>query len=68
MKVNEATALAKKYVLEASPGGAVPPLRMENFLYDDHLAVWTITLASPDIGEPKVVRISNMDGSLLSIG
>ncbi len=65
MKVNEATALAKKYVLEAVPGGTVHDLRMENFVYDDHLAVWTVTLTGP--GGEQVVRISNGDGSLLSI-
>ena len=65
MKVNEATALAKKYVQESLSDAAAPDLRLENFVYDDHLAVWTVTLS--DLTGQRIVRISNGDGSLISI-
>jgi hypothetical protein len=65
MKVNEATALAKKYVRESLSDATAPDLRLENFVYDDHLAVWTVTLS--DLTGQRIVRISNGDGSLISI-
>jgi len=65
MRVNEATALAKKYVQDA--GDVATALRLDNFVYDDHLAIWTVTLAGDDADAPRVVRISNIDGALISI-
>jgi hypothetical protein len=68
MRVNEATDLAKKYVREALPDVAAAAMQLDAFAYDDHLAVWTVTLAVADAPNGRqVVRISNADGSLLSI-
>ena len=69
MRVNEAIQLAKNFVQDAFPGEALSDLRSEAFVYDDHLAVWTVTIGfrRAETAEQRVVRISNSDNSLLSI-
>jgi hypothetical protein len=69
MRVNEAIALAKGFVRDTFPGETVSDLRGEGFVFDDHLAVWTVTVAfsRAENAEQRVVRISNVDKSLLSI-
>jgi hypothetical protein len=49
-----------------------PPhdVRLETFLYDDHLAVWSLTIGFDLPGEArgyKVVRVSQADKSVLSV-
>jgi hypothetical protein len=45
-------------------------VRMEQFLYDDHLGVWSLTIGFALPGEArgyKMVRVSQADKSVLSV-
>jgi hypothetical protein len=46
-------------------------MRLEHFLYDDHLGVWSLTIGfglSDDARGCKIVRVSQADQSVLSVG
>jgi len=71
MNLKEAVAVAKQRVNDLFPH---PPqhVRLEQFLYDDHLGVWSLTIgfALPDRPETrsyKIVRVLEGDKSVLSI-
>jgi len=48
-------------------------VRLEGFLYDDHLAVWSLTIGFAPSGHAqearisKIVRVSGADKSILSV-
>jgi hypothetical protein len=44
MDLKEAAAIAKQHVGALFAGEAPQNIRLEGFLYDDHLAVWTLTI------------------------
>jgi hypothetical protein len=72
MNLQEAVAVARQRVSDLFADGAPQNLRLEQFLYDDHLGVWSLTIgfALPDHPEPrryKIVRVSEADKSVLSI-
>ncbi len=71
MRVNEATGLAKNFVREAFPDQPLDTLSLEGFTFDDHLGVWTMTIAFTRQAaagpETRIVRISNTDRTMLSI-
>ena len=72
MNLKEAVAVAKQQVSDLFAPDAPHDVRLETFLYDDHLAVWSLTIgfALPDHHEArtyKIVRVSETDKSVLSI-
>jgi hypothetical protein len=80
MDLREAVAVAKRHIsnLFAAEAEAPQNVRLESFLYDDHLMVWTLTIGFPadaSVGDlppsprarHKVVRVSEADKSVLSI-
>jgi hypothetical protein len=78
MDLKAAAAVAKQHIGDLFAGDPPQNMRLEGFLYDDHLAVWTLTIGfvlaggaetSPPL-QPrsyKIVRVSQADKSVLSI-
>lgn len=80
MDLQKAVAAARRQIEAAFAADAPRDIRLESFLYDDHLMVWSLTIgfapsdrapaASPPAGQPrryKLVRVSETDKSVLSI-
>jgi hypothetical protein len=72
MNLKQAVAVAKQEVNHLFAPDAPQNVRLEQFLYDDHLAVWSLTIgfALPDHPKArtyKIVRVSETDKSVLSI-
>ncbi|HWB52123.1 MAG TPA: hypothetical protein VG651_23650 [Stellaceae bacterium] len=75
MDLQAAVAVAKQHVAELCAPGIPANVRLENFLYDDHLAVWTLTIgfALPEAANPsanrnyKIIRVSEANKSILSV-
>jgi hypothetical protein len=68
MNLREAVAVAKQEINDLS-ADAPQAVRLEQFLYDDHLAVWSLTIGFALPGEArvyKIVRVSQADKSVLS--
>jgi hypothetical protein len=70
--MNLKEAVAKQLVNDLFAPDAPQNVRLEQFLYDDHLGVWSLTIgfALPDRAEArsyKIVRVSEADKSVLSI-
>ena len=71
MNLKEAVAVAKQQVNDLF-AEAPQNLRLEQFLYDDHLGVWTLTIGfaladHPEARGYKIVRVLEADKSVLSI-
>jgi hypothetical protein len=69
MNVGEAATVAKQHlaVLLETP---VKDFRLEEFLWDDHLGFWTLTLGyNPPEGPRahKIVRVTEADKAVLSV-
>lgn len=70
MDLKSAVAVAKAHVSEVFAAEAPRTVRLEEFLYDDHLGVWTLTIGFtlPDTARGyKIVRVSEANQSVLSI-
>ncbi len=73
MNLKEAVAVAKQQVNDLFAPDAPQNLRLEQFLYDDHLGVWSLTIGfalcnkAGDARRHKIVRVSEADKSVLSI-
>jgi hypothetical protein len=73
MNLKEAVAVAKQQINDLFAPAAPQNVRLEQFLYDDHLGVWSLTIgfALVDHAEKarcyKIVRVSEADKSVLSI-
>jgi hypothetical protein len=72
MNLREAVAVAKQQVNDLFAPDTPRDVRLETYLYDDHLAVWSLTIgfAPPDRPEArafKIVRVVEADKSVLSI-
>lgn len=69
MDLKSAVAVAKQHVSDLFAAGAPQNVRLEEFVYDDHLGVWTtIGFALPDAAcGYKIVRVSEANQSVLSI-
>ncbi|MGH7095949.1 MAG: hypothetical protein ACREFB_20775 [Stellaceae bacterium] len=68
--MSEAVAAAKRHLGEQFAGEPIGDLRMEEFLYDDHLGVWTITLGFNASSRPRdyrIVRVAESDKAVLSV-
>ena len=72
MNLREAVAIAKQQIGELCADEAPQDVRLEEFLYDDHLAVWSLTIGFAPASVPqarsyKIVRVSQTDKSVLSV-
>ena len=72
MNLKEAVAVAKQEVNDVFAPDAPQNVRLEAFLYDDHLMVWSLTIGfaladHPEARSYKIVRVSEADKSVLSI-
>jgi len=77
MDLKAAVAAAIRHIGDSFAADAPQNLRLEGFLYDDHLMVWSLTIGFTPSQEPfnsvpparsyKVVRVSEADKSVLSI-
>ena len=70
MNLKDAAALAKEHICELF---AAENVRLESFLYDDHLMVWSLTIGFAPAGHAadarvsKIVRVSESNKAVLSI-
>jgi hypothetical protein len=71
MNLKEAAAIAKQQVSDLFAAEAPQDIRVEEFLYDDHLGIWTLTIGFavklPPTRNYKIVRVSQANKSVLSI-
>jgi hypothetical protein len=71
MNLREAVAVAKQHVGDLFAADAPRDLRMEEYLYDDHLGVWSLTIGfasnSAQVRNYKIVRVSQADKTVLSV-
>jgi hypothetical protein len=77
MDLKEAVAVAKQQINDLFAADTSQNVRLEAFLYDDHLMVWSLTIGfafsdhtegpDPQARSYKVVRVSETDKSILSI-
>jgi len=73
MNLKEAAAVAKQQVSDLFAPEILQNVRLEQFLYDDHLGVWSLTVGfalsnAEELRSYKIVRVSEADKSVLSIG
>ena len=77
MDLREAVAVAKEQINDLFAADAPQDVRLEAFLYDDHLMIWSLTIgfalpgrtenSAPQARSCKVVRVSEANKSVLSI-
>jgi hypothetical protein len=75
MNMKDAVAAAKQHICDVFAAEAPQNIRLEGFLYDDHLMVWSLTIGFALSGdaagqEPrmtKLVRVSEANKSVLSV-
>jgi hypothetical protein len=77
MDLRDAVAVAKRQINDSFAADAPQNVRLEAFVYDDHLMVWSLTIgfafssraenAEPQARSYKVVRVSEANKSVLSI-
>lgn len=78
MDLKEAVTVAKQQINDLFATDAPRDVRLEGFLYDDHLMVWSLTIgflsshaqeawaSASQARSYKVVRVSEADKSVLS--
>jgi hypothetical protein len=70
MNLREAAAVAKQQIGDLFAGETPQHVRLEEFFYDDHLGVWSLTIGfalSTETRTYKIVRVLEADKSVLSI-
>jgi hypothetical protein len=73
MNLKDATTVAKQHICDVFAADAPHTVRLEGFLYDDHLMVWSLTIgfAPANAGQEarisKIVRVSEANKSVLSV-
>ena len=79
MNLKEAAAVAKQQVSDLYAPDVPRQLRLEEFVYDDHLGVWSLTIgfalpqdvqeasSAPPGRNYKIVRVSEASKSVLSV-
>jgi hypothetical protein len=72
MDLQAAVAVAKQHVGELFAPDILHNVRLENFLYDDHLAVWSLTIGyalprSAETRNYKIIRVSEVNKTVLSV-
>jgi hypothetical protein len=81
MDMKEAVAVAKQQINDMFAADAPRDVRLEGFLYDDHLMVWSLTIGfalsardheagtpAPQSRNVKIVRVSEANKVVLSVG
>jgi len=70
MNVGAAAAAARQHLAALFAETPVKDVRLEEFLWDDHLGFWTLTLGYTPPDGPrayKIVRVSEADKAILSV-
>ncbi|HEX3881538.1 MAG TPA: hypothetical protein VHW66_02660 [Stellaceae bacterium] len=70
MNVGEAVAAAKQHLAALFAETPLKDLRLEEFLWDDHIGFWTLTLGYKPAEGPrayKIVRVAEADKAVLSV-
>ena len=71
MDLKAAVAAAIRHIGDSFAADAPQDLRLEGFLYDDHLMVWSLTIGfaadAQNARISKLVRVSEANKSVLSI-
>ena len=80
MDLQKAVAVARRQIETAFAADAPRDIRLESFLYDDHLMVWSLTIgfapsarapeatpAAAPVRRYKIVRVSETDKSVLTV-
>ncbi len=72
MNLQAAVAIAKKHISERFAADSPHDFKLETFLYDDHLMVWSLTIsfvsAAPEaIRICRLVRVSEANMAVLSV-
>jgi hypothetical protein len=73
MNLKNAAIVAKEHICDLFATDTPQNVRLEGFLYDDHLAVWSLTIGFAPSGHgqeariSKIVRVSEADKSVLSV-
>jgi hypothetical protein len=73
MNLKSAAAVAKEHICDLFAADTPQNVRLKGFLYDDHLAVWSLTIGFAPSGHgqevrvSKIVRVSEADKSVLSV-
>ena len=72
MNLKDAVVAAKEHINDMFTADAPQNIRLESFLYDDHLMVWSLTIAFA-LGHAgsnrisKLVRVSEANKAVLSV-
>ena len=75
MNMKDAVAAAKQHICDLFAAEAPQNIRLEGFIYDDHLMVWSLTIGFAPSGQAgthatrvaKIVRVSEANKSVLSV-
>ena len=70
MNLQAAVAVAKEHISDLFAVASPRDIRLESFLYDDHLMVWSLTIGFAGAGDArcsKLVRVSEANRAVLSI-
>jgi hypothetical protein len=77
MDLREAAAIARQQIADLFAADTPQEVRLETFLYDDHLMVWSLTFgfapasngqdSEPGPRSYKIVRVSEANKSILSV-
>jgi len=72
MNLKDAAAVAKEHLGALHAAGGPHDLRLESFLYDDHLMVWSLTIGvalnhGRDARVSKIVRVCEANKTVLSV-
>jgi hypothetical protein len=75
MNMKDAVTAAKQHLCDVFGADAPRNVRLEGFIYDDHLMVWSLTIGFDHSGQAdaqaariaKIVRVSEANKSVLSV-
>jgi len=72
MNLKAAFSHARAHLEQLHPGGARQKPRLDAFVFDDHLQIWSLTLSFDNPSaegerEQRLVRVSEADGSVVSV-
>ena len=72
MNLKDAVLVAKEHISDLFAADVPQQIRLESFLYDDHLMVWSLTIGfasahAQDTRISKLVRVSEPNKAVLSI-
>ncbi|HXP05155.1 MAG TPA: hypothetical protein VN808_13625 [Stellaceae bacterium] len=72
MDLKEAVAVAKNQIADIFAADPPQNVRLEEFLYDDHLGVWSLTIgfalsSVPRARSYKIVQVMEANKSVLSV-